>query len=274
MKLVANYRGEEIPLKTYKTYYELDKELINFKSKAELMNKLGLVEDVDDIYVRINKDTKSDIDIDALRATLSFFEQGKNDQFVDWIYSSASKSKSNKNKTKMRLFFSDRLLDFTKGDENFSINNINNAEGKSVYLTIKNTIKQIEMFGFREVTNKHWAIDYVGRQNVIDQLRAYVKRNGIYDYVAMRNFATKLTSYKFDFAKPNVELIEINKEKQANILESYMTPIHNYAYSKKQITLDELTEDKKMNSVYDENGVKVDEKEFLEEFAIKKNLHL
>ena len=105
-------------------------------------------------------------------------------------------------------------------------------------------------------------------------MSAYLQRNNIYDYVAMRNFAIKLKSYNFEYMKPNIDLKEIDKKEQSKILESYMTPIHNYAYSKKQITLDELTKENEEESVYDENGIKTDEKEFLEEFAIKKNLHL
>lgn len=273
MKLIANYRGEEISLKTYRSYYELDKELINFKSKSELMKKLGLVEDVDDIYVRVNKDITTDIDIEAIRSTLSFFDQGKNDQFVDWVYSSASESKNNKNKTKLRTFFYDRLLEFTKGKEEFSENDIGNEVGKSIYLSIKNAIDKMNMYGFRKVTNKSGYVDHLGKKEVISPMSAYLQRNNIYDYVAMRNFAIKLKSYNFEYMKPNIDLKEIDKKEQSKILESYMTPIHNYAYSKKQITLDELTKENEEESVYDENGIKTDEKEFLEEFAIKKNLH-
>ena len=91
----------------------------------------------------------------------------------------------------------------------------------------------------------------------------------------MRNFAIKLAGYGFKFLDPNIELKEIDKKEQSEILESYKTPIHNYAFKKRQITLDQLTGANDFEEPpVDENGIKSDEKEFLEEFAIKKNLHL
>jgi hypothetical protein len=53
-----------------------------------------------------------------------------------------------------------------------------------------------------------------------------------------------------------------------------MAKIHNFAFENKQVRMDELVNEEEIDTIYDEDGIKNDEKEFLEEFKVKKNLHL
>ena len=72
MKVIADFRGERILLKNYKSYLELDKDFLSFKSKEDLLVKLGLEPNIDDIYIIDNNDKEIDFDYQIIRTTLGF----------------------------------------------------------------------------------------------------------------------------------------------------------------------------------------------------------
>ena len=264
MRVVAEYRGEEIVLKKYNSYLDLDKDLSSFNDKEELMEKIGLDPEVDNITILDNNGNIIDYDFKVARESLSFYEQKKGDEFIRWIFYSACNNYHNKNK--LLSFFSDRIIDFTKNDKNFSENSINNNEGKRIYSVIKNIRNNLIMFGSSTSTLE------MGKNEILGHLENYVKKDNKYDYAYMRKFASSLsTKYKYNFEEPKIEIKQTNNEEQIKVLETFKTSIHNFVYPKKQITLDELTkEDIKPIFMYNENGIKNDEKEFLEEFNKKK----
>ena len=140
MKLIAEYKGEEILLKNYNSYLELDRTLFSFESKEDLMKKLNLDLETDNIYVLDNNGKIMDNDPKMIRTVLSFYEQGKGEEFVKWIYSGISeKDYGWSNKGTLARYFSDRQLEFTKGktENEFNTSSINNNEGKRLYTLIR-----------------------------------------------------------------------------------------------------------------------------------------
>ena len=268
MRVVANYRGEEIVLKKYTSYLELDKDLSSFDSSEELMGKMGFDPSIDDsITVLDNNGKPIDYDFKAARETLSFYEQRKGDEFVRWIFYSARNNYHNKKK--LIAFFDDRVLDFTKNNSNFDESSISNSEGKRLYSVIKNVRKSLNMFGLNTST-----LD-MGKSEILRNLEDYVKKDGSYDYAYMRKLACSLSkNYKYNFDKPKVQIEQVSEKEKDKIVYTFNTAIYNYGYPKRQVTLDELTSEEIMpTSVYDENGEKIDEIPFHQE-TMAKNLHL
>lgn len=264
MRIVAEYRGEEIVLKKYTSYLDLDKDLSSFDSIEEIMSKMGFDPRGDSISILDNNGNPLNYDFKVARETLSFYEQKKGDEFVRRIFYSACDNYHNKNK--LFAFFSDRIVDFTKNNSKFDENSINNSEGKRLYSVIKNIRKSLITFGSSTSTLE------MGKEEILKNLEDYVKKDNSYDYAYMRKFASSLsTNYKYNFGKPKIKIREISEEEKDKLIYSFNTAIYNYGYPKRQVTLDELTrEDIIPISVYDEDGIKNDEKEFLEEFNKKK----
>lgn len=266
MQVIAGYEGENILLKKYTSYLELDRDFSNFHSIEELKAKLDF-EDGDWINVFDNNKNIIHFDSELVRETISFYENKKGDEFVEWITNSSRDIK--KNNKVLFTFFSDRLLDFTKGKDNFSINDINNAEGKRLYQTIKKIRNIFEIYG-DDLGNFDLANDKLKKE-----ISEYLKKDGEYNYGYMRKFVITLSEmYGFITKIPSVNPKEITSEEQEKVLEKYRTAIHNHNYSKKQITIENVDLNEESKPIYDENGIKLDEKEFLEEFAVKRNLHL
>lgn len=264
MRVIVEYKGEEIVLKKYTSYLDLDKDLSSFDSIEEIMSKMGLDPRGDSITILDNNSKPINYNFKVARETLSFYEQKKGDEFVRRIFYSACENYHNKNK--LFSFFSDRLIDFTKKDPNFTENSINNSEGRRLYSVIKNIRKSLITFGSSKSTLE------MGKEEILKNLEDYVKKDNSYDYAYMRKFASSLSNnYKYNFGNPKIKIREVSKEEKDKLIYSFNTAIYNYGYPKRQVTLDELTrEDVMPTSVYDEDGIKNDEKEFLEEFNKKK----
>ena len=269
MRIVAEYRGEEIVLKKYTSYLELDKDLSSFNNYEDLMKKIGLDSKIDSITILDNNKNAVDYDFETARKSLSFYEQKKGDEFVRWIFYSACNNYRNKNR--LLSFVNDRILDFTKNDKNFDENSINNNEGKRLYSVIQSTRNSLIMFGTSTSTLE------MGRNEIIGNLENYVKKDNRYDYAYMRKFAISLkTKYKYNFNTPKIMIKQVKDEEQVKVLDTFKASIQKYIYQKNQITIDELTRDEVEPSVmYDINGEKIDEMPFDQETIEKaKNLHL
>lgn len=265
MRVVAEYNGEEIILKRYNSYLDFDRDLSQFHSLEELKAKLDLSDD-DSIRILDNNNNPIYFNSDIIRKTLSYYENNKGDQFINWIIDSARENDIDR--TKLIIFFSDRLFDFTKGKDDFSINDINNAEGRRLYKTIRNIRHVFDMYGDTKDCFEWYSKEI--RQAIPD----YVKKDGEYNYGYMRKFIVSLANiYEYTTKEPDVIPKEITEEEQEKVLEKYKTAIHNHIYPKKQMKIDDLPEIEEEKPKYDENGIKLDEKEFLEEFNAKK-LHL
>lgn len=262
MKVIADFRGERILLKNYKSYLELDKDFLSFKSKEDLLVKLGLEPNIDDIYIIDNNDKEIDFDYQIIRTTLGFYEQKKCDEFTRWIFNSACDNYHNKNK--LFAFFNDRLIKLN--------NEINENNTNDQLELIKKKTKDVKdsliMFGYSTGMLRQ------GRNEVLKNLEEYLKTDNKYSYASMRKMSSSLKNkYSYNF-NSTILKDDIDLERQSKVIKEYKTSIHNYVYNKKQITIEKLTKTGiEPNSTYDENGIKIDEKEFLEEFN-KKKLHL
>lgn len=270
MKIVAEYKGDEILLKNFNSYLELDRVLSSFESKEDLIRKLNLDEETDNIYVLDNNGKIIDYNPKMLRAVASFYEQGKGEEFVDWIFSGTYDEKYGwSNKGRLKRYFLERQSEFTKdkSEDEFDIGTINNREGKRLYSLIRRIKDNLVTFDVIPSTFRTF------RYEIIPDLLEYVKRNGTLDYAYMRKFANTLAvDYFYSLGEPNIKINEINKDVQKSTVNSFKNTIYNYLYNKNQSKIDELTIEKNGSKdvIYDVDGIKIDEKEFLEEFDIKK----
>ena len=266
MRLVANTFDGDVVLKTYRSYLDLDRDLSQFHSIAEIKAHLDL-EDEETISA-IYDGNNVICDPELARKILSFYENKKGDEFMDWIIDSAEGIEKNKNL--LYTFCEQKRLEFTREEAN-------NPEGKRLCDAIIKMEKELEMYGD----------NFFGpaKKRFKEALSEYLKKDGEYNYAYMRKFAMTLRySFGFTNTELNIEEIEITEEKQDKVLKDYETAIHNARYAERQVTIDDLIEqqpvvktkrlEEEKMPVYDENGIKNDEKEFLEEFAVKKNLHL
>jgi hypothetical protein len=270
MKLFVEYKGKKILLKNYTSYLSLDKTLSSFESKESLMNRLGLDLEQDNIYIEDNNGKEMEFNPNVLRTVLSFYEQGRGEDFVKWIYSGISDPNYGwKNKGKLTHYFCERQLDFIKDipEKDFDVNNINNQEGKRLYSLIKKIKESLIIYDVIPATFETFKFE------IIPDLDKYIRKNDSYDYAYMRKFIMSLVSdFNYELKEPEISLRDINSHEQEKIIKDLETKIHNYIYSKNQITLDELSNEEVI-PMYDEDGIKLDEKEFLEEFNTKK-IHL
>ena len=271
MKVFAEYRGEEIFLKNYNSYAELDKDLLSFCSKEEIMSKLGLDPSIDSIYILDNNERMKDFDFSTIRTAYSFYENKKGDEFTRWLFMAACDNYHNNKK--LTSFFNDRLLRFTNGKSNSSINDVQNKEGKRLHELTKKIRSYLYTYGNSTGTLREF------RGIVLGSLEDYLKKNNKYDYYYMRSFALSLVKYyKYNPGKANIKMHALDLNKQREVLEEYKKSIAGYIELSKQNkrkALDEMTSEDIMPSfTYDENGIKNSEIEFLEEFKDKKNLHL
>lgn len=263
MKVFLKHEDDKILLKNYKSYQEMDHDLLQFSSEEELIRKLGLRLETDEIIIEDNNNNKVVYDFNAERAALSFYEDKKGDEFVSWIYRSGFEIPSNKRRYKLLAFFEDRLNEFNASDISYS-------EGRRTY----NLVDKIKdnLICFKDSS------DYVLRTHinkVTKDIEDYLKEDNKYNYARMRRFASVLVqNYDFKLIEPSVKIYEIDEEKQSKVLKDYMAKIHNFAFENKQVRMDELVNEEEIDTIYDEDGIKNDEKEFLEEFKVKKNLHL
>lgn len=268
MRIIAEYKGEEIVLKKYTSYLELDKDLLSFEDKKDLMGKLGLDKRTDDIYILDNNGHFVIYDPEIVRTTLSFYENKKGDEFVRWIfYSACNTHDKGLNKNKLSKYFMNRSFDFNKGKgkDEFDINDINNNEGRRLYSLIMDIITGLGLYSPA-------ALNSLGTKDVLPKIESYVKKDNKYDYAYMRKFACVLRrDFDFRFRKSGIDLIKVNEKDQERVLTEFKTSIHNNTYPKKQVTFNDLVDDETVPT-YDENGIKIDEKEFLDEFKMKYTL--
>ena len=264
MKVIAVINGEKIVISNYNSYIDMDRDLLSFNSMQDLINKMNF--DIDEIIVLDNNKNPINYDFNTTRTAFSFFENKKGDQFVSWIYYSACDNYHNKKR--LSLFFDDILLKFTKGQDEFNENDISNSSGRKRYQLIKEIRGKLYTYGTTTGTLREWA------NSVKPYIEKYVKEDKKYNYASMRNFACSLIGkYGYKPNKPQIKLIKPDEEKQTQIISKYERAIQNYLYAKSQVRIEDVYRDD-YNSDYDENGIKNDEKEFLEEFVAKKNLHL
>lgn len=250
MKIILSMPEENILLKNCKSYVELDTILSHFSSKEDIVLRLGL-EDEAELRVLDNNGNDIAYNSDLIRSTLSFYEKNKGDEFVDWIYDSSKDKKTcDKNGTKLRQYFLNKLMDFSKTDKNDDMN-VNNPEVKRLYRTCLRIIEQLEFFD-----GSYGTLDLF-QQQITPFINEYVKKNGKYDYSYMRKFVSSLdVVYDYNFIKPKIDLISFSEEEQNKIIEDFNAKIHNYFYERKQVTFDDLQLD--------------NQKEFLDEFDKKK----
>ena len=110
MKIILKTLDDEVLLKKCTSYLDLDKTLSSFSSKKDMLDKLGLNEEMDEIIVLDNNGKQIDYDPDILRKTLSFYEKGKCEDFIEWIYRCNSELDLSKlNGDKLEKYFIGRL---------------------------------------------------------------------------------------------------------------------------------------------------------------------
>lgn len=265
MKIIVEYQGEEILLKNYNSYLSLDRTLSLFKSKEDLMESLGLNPEFDSVVILDNNGGFIPFNSKVINETLSFYEQGKGEEFINWIYDSSCDPKYWKtNAIKLSSYF------ILRSDElNRETINKSNPESNRLKRIVKIIKNNLEMFRNLPESLKNF------RNDIVPYMCEYVTKNGTYDYAYMRKFVSTLTSvYEYELKESNIKLSETSDKEREKVLEYFKTAIHNHFYDRKQVTIDNVVIDDEREPIYDENGIKIDEKEFLEEFAVKKNLHL
>lgn len=273
MKIILRTLKDEILLKNCRSYLELDKILSYFASKEEIVARLNYNDDEAKILVLDNNGNEIPYSSDIIRATLSFYEQEKGEEFINWIYESSSKGEnSGYNSGRIHYFFLGRLRDFNMVEGE---NNVKNPEGERLHSIINKLIDKLDYYD-NSAGNLR-----VYKDKILPLLNEYVKRNGRYDYNYMRKFASALYFiYDYEFDKPKIEIREQREDEKDRIVNNFETAIHNYFYPQRQVRfediMDEPIQEELSEPVYDENGIKNEEKEFLEEFIeqekAKKNI--
>lgn len=229
MKIIAEYQGEEILLKNYNSYLSLDKTLSLFESKDHLQARLDLDLDEDRLFILNNNESQIPYNASAIRATLSFFEQGKGEDFVNWIYDSATTSdnwKSNANKLSVYFITRINMLD---NEEKA------NPESNRLKKIVRKIKSNLEMFRCSPEALKDF------KNDIVPYINEYVKKNGVYDYSYMRKFVSELVNDGYVLNEPNITLREINENEQEKVIDELRVNIDNNNYSKKQISFDDLS---------------------------------
>lgn len=261
MKIVLRTLDEEIVLKKYNSYLDLDKVLTTFHNNEEILAKLNLDEETSEIVVLDNHDREMEYNTDILKKTLAYYTSGKGEEFISWIFDATADSKlGSLNTSKLLQYFIIKSNDFTKGDANFDANNINNPAGQILFSLIGKIKEELNMYNVSPET-------YEKNRNKIEPfINEYVKRNGEYDYAAMRKFANTLAvDIYYQFGKTDIKVKEATEEEQETILKDFENTIRKHFNQ----TVEESIE---QETTYDENGIKNEEKEFLEEFNKKLKL--
>lgn len=264
MRVIAKYKGEEILLKSYKSYLDLDKDLCSFETIGDLMKKLELDETRDKIIILDNNGNQISINPDIIRNTISLYDNNQGEKFAEWIVDSASNLKDNYyGREGLFHYFCDRLVEFTnyKSEDEFDINDINNREGKRLYLAIKDFKDDFINYGQTPFSFELF------RRKFINDISKYVYKDREYNYGYMRKLVSALTdNYGFILDNQKDNNKKLNLDRQEKVLKNFKTAIHNHEFDKKQISIADLGNDEE-KIIYDENGIKIDEKEFLEEFT-------
>ena len=242
MKIIAECKGEKIVLKKYSSYLDLDKDLSQFHSIDELKAHLNL-EDEDKILVLYN-DKPIPLNFDMMRKTISYFENKKGDDFVDWILDSVD---NKDDRGMLSAFFDDRLLGFTKNQTNFGVENIDNPEGRRLYKVLGTIRSSLQLYDNDKYFLTHlleFSEDEIKakiKENLKGAISEYLKKDGEYNYGYMRKFIVALANnYKYTINEPTVEPIEITAVEQDKVVNEFETVIHNHNYPKKQVTFDDL----------------------------------
>lgn len=263
MKLYVKYNGEDIFLKNYNSYLSLDKMLSLFESKEHLMTLLDLDPEVDNLFILDKNDKPLLINNKLSRTTVSFYEQGKGEEFVNWIYDGVTNNKNAKmNAAKLSRYFVIRLHEL-----NDEIQKKPNPEGRRLQKIVRKIKENLEMFRGSPEALKSFEKD------IVPPINEYIKRSGTYDYAYMKKFASSLiSSFEYEVEEPSIRLRDINEKEQEAVIEGFKTVIYNHFYPRRQVTIDNVVLDEQ-EPIYDENGIKIDEKEFLEEFKNNKKLY-
>lgn len=242
MRVIAKCKGEEIVLKKYNSYLDLDKDLSQFHSIDELKAHLSF-EDEDNISV-LYKDKIVPLNFDMMKKTISYYENNKGDEFVDWILESVD---SKEDRKILSVFFDDRLLGFTKNQINFGVDNIDNPEGKRLYKVIGDIRSSLQLFDNDKYLLTHLLesseeeIKGKIKEKLKGAISEYLKKDGEYNYGYMRKFSITLANnYGYTINEPTVEPKEITAVEQDKVVNEFETAIHNHNYPKKQVTFDDL----------------------------------
>lgn len=266
MRIILSTPNNKILLKNCKSYLELDKIISAFSSKNEIIAKLDLDEDAE--LIVLDNDGKQIVcDCDLIRKTISFYEQDKGNEFIDWIYEGSQGDEYGaNNRGRLHEYFLNSMNDLA--NENNKLNT-KIAEGRRLHGLCLNIVKELGFFDGTPATLKQF------RDYIVPSMNEYVKRNSKYDYAYMRKFVTSLVCFfGYKLEEPKIDVKTTTFEEQEKILKEFKTRIHNHLYDQKQVTISDLENQKEeVVPIYDENGIKIDEKEFLEEFIAKK-LHL
>ena len=75
MRVMVGYRGEEILIKEYNSYYDLDSDMLCFLSKDDMAVSLGFDPEIDYIYVLDNNNNVSPFSFDTIRAVHAYYSQ-------------------------------------------------------------------------------------------------------------------------------------------------------------------------------------------------------
>ena len=168
------------------------------------------------------------------------------------------------------------MYDFIKeqDEDEFDTNSIKNQEGKRLFELIKNIKDNLSVFKESDYLfgkdEEHPLVKF--EFAILPDIDSYIKKGNYYDYAYMRKFISSLVSdFGYELKKPEIELIDRDEQLRDKTIKEFNTKIHNYFYPKKQVTLDDVVNlEEEVTPKYDENGIKIDEKEFLEEFNKKK----
>lgn len=260
MRVMMGYRGEEILIKEYNSYYDLDSDMLCFTSKEDMVKSLGCDPEIDTIYILDKNDNVSPFNFDAIRAAHAYYSQRRGDEFTNWVYLSACSNRHNR--TKLIAFFKDRKLDFTNGENPASINDVQNPEGKRLYDLTANIDNNLGIIERDQGPFRFY------REIIVKDMKDYLRKDNKFDYYYMRKFIMKLASnYHYTFNEPLVKIPQLDIERRKKVIEELKLPfIENLSLSRKK-KLDEMTNDREVivTPIYDIAGDKIDELPYIGE---------
>lgn len=260
MRVMVGYRGEEIPLKKYNSYYDMDSDLIYFTSNEDMTSCLGLDPEIDCVYVMDNNGNKLPFNFESARAVHAYYTQRRGDEFANWVYLSAC-GKSFSNKTKLMAYFYDKMQIFTNGEDPSSIKDVQNPEGKRLYDL---TARICNTFGIIK-SDKAPLRPYRGV--VVDNIKQYLKKDNKYDYYYMRKFIIELACYYgYKFDDPIIKIPQMDMDKREETIKNLKKAFAENLNLVRKKNFDNMTrgEEVIVTPLYDWVGDKTDELPFID----------
>ena len=263
MRVMVGYRGEEILLKEYNSYFDMDSDMLCFKSKEDMVKSLGLDPEIDTVNFMNNNDNVAPFNFDAIRAVHAYYSQKKGDEFTNWVYLSACSNRFNRDK--LVAFFHDKTLSFTNGEDPSSINDVQNAEGKRLFDSVSEISRNLNI-----IQRDKYPLRFY-RSTITKYMKEYLRKSNKYDYYYMRKFIMSLVcNYNYSFDKPIVQIPQPDMERREQVVEEFSTLFKENLDLIKQDRMkkfEEMThgEEAIITPLYDIEGDKIDELPYADE---------